>query len=132
MIQAKATLLRGGELEIDGVDETSLDAVVVSILKTSFLKKEAAQDKHDARLEGQMNEPELFKKLWHLSKQSEHWDLPIDLKAICHPGLMRQKGRNFLKTSADACIMYKESESNIGNDDSHKHTPLEIKTVVDD
>jgi len=133
LVAAQAAILQGETLEVDGVDESALDKVLVCIIQKSYLKKEATDKKHDARLLGQMNEPEMLKKLWDLSQTD--WQLPVTLRAIYHPGLVRQKERAFVKASADACVVYRTS--NRDDDGSHDSSeerdqfmPLEIKTLV--
>lgn len=119
-----------GELEA-AVEE---DSVLVCILKKSFLKKEAAQDKHDARLIGQMNEPELLQKLWRHSQRPADWKLPLSLQALFHPGLVRQKDRPFLKSSADACAIYHgtgDVDSDDEEDQQRHFMPVEVKTLVE-
>lgn len=82
-----AFIYRSGTLEADE------SAPTISKRQScwTFLKKEAAQDKHDARLFGQMNGPELLKRLW-----ARFGCLPVYLEAIVHPALVHFKKQPWL------------------------------------
>lgn len=110
------------------MDEAAFNPFLVSTLQKSFSKWEASEDKHDARLIGQMNEPELSRRLWQQSSQPE-WDVTKSVEAIFHPGLVRQKERHYLKSSADACLVC-DSDTDDGAEAVH-FMPVELKTLVD-
>ena len=104
--------------------DNDLYPMMLTILQRSFLKKEAARDKNDARLVGQRNESVLIKKLM---SHSTSWSLPIAAEAIVTTGLIRQKGRKFFKASPDAILAYKQDAA---ADHEIGVLPVELKTLV--
>jgi hypothetical protein len=106
----------------DGADG-EVDPLLVCILQTSFLKKQSAKDKKDARLVGQMNETKLLHKLW--AKAS---DCPLALDSILQPGLVSQRDRPFLKSSADGIIEY--TTDNGSTENGTDYMPVKLKTLV--